>query len=98
MHIHCRDVFTGECIRCVGDEQAGLERSEPVSIRGAFEEGRLGAHVRTLPTAPSPVTTHYGKIIVNINFRIFLLDSAAPHPPDVHAGMGLRRDQLSCGG
>lgn len=34
-------------------------------------ESAYGSHVRTLPTAPSPVTTHYGSnITVSLNFGV----------------------------
>lgn len=52
---HCGNVFSGKGVGCVGDEQTCLG----VSAAG---QGRYRRRKRlTLPTAPSPVTTHWGK-------------------------------------
>lgn len=58
MDIHCGDVFAGEGICCVRDEQACLDQIRQRGETSCLRSTRC-TYVRTLPTAPSPVTTHY---------------------------------------
>lgn len=59
-HAHCGDVFSREGVGCVRDEQTCLEeRRQRQQQQQQPRPSRQRVSRLTLPTAPSPVTTHY---------------------------------------